>query len=165
MQIHEKINKGDISGPKKKGNKSNNVCTSTQIRSRRDVFSKHMRKRVVPLVHRSLKHLEQPIARIPTPRRLLLGRSARAVGRRSSTLAAAAALPADSAALKDLPAPIEQHVELGIADDPALLARGRALHDLDVLALELEELRGHLRDRLPCLAGLAAPADGHLELA
>ena len=50
-----------------------------------------------------------------------------------------AALPADSADLEDLLATIEQHVELGIADNAAL-ARSRALHNFDVLALELEKL-------------------------
>jgi len=44
-------------------------------------------------------------------------------------------------------------------------ACGRALHDIDVLALELETLRGHFRDRLPRFAGFGAGADWHLELA
>jgi hypothetical protein len=164
MQIHEKYVRTKEERQQEEQQRS--LRRRKKIRSRRGVFTKHMRKRVVPLVRRSLIHLEQPIARIPTPRRpLLLGRSVTATVAIAAA-ADAAALPADSAALKDLPAPIEQHVELGIADDPALLARGRALHDLDVFALELEQLRGHLRDRLlPCLAGLAAPADGALELA
>jgi hypothetical protein len=175
MQIHEKINKGDISGPKKKGNKDNNVCyvDANSFTPRRLLQAYHAQARRSPrppephtprTTHHAHSHTQpgdssssssSDAARAPSE-------AAAPLPVATAAAAAAAALPADSAALKDLPAPIEQHVELGIADDPVLLARARAL---DVLALELEELRGHLRDRLPCLAGLAAPADGHLELA
>ena len=123
-----------------------------------------MRKCVVSLIHRSLVHPEQPAVRATTQRR----RSGRFGGGRSRILGAAigslVALRADPAALEDLLATIEQHLELGIADD-APLARGRALHDFDVLAFELEKLGGHFRDRLRRFAGFGAAADWHLELA
>src|SRR6266581_9702629 len=45
------------------------------------------------------------------------------------------------------------------------LAHGRALHDFDVLALELEKLHGHFHDHLPRFASFGAAADWHLELA
>ena len=132
--------------------------TSMRLRSHSDLLSKHMRKCVVSLIHRSLVHLEQATA---TPRR----RSGRSGGRRRRrALGGLAALPADPAALEHLLATIEQHLELGIADDPAL-ARSGTLHDFDVLALELEKLGGHFRDRLPRFARLGAAADWHLELA
>jgi len=59
---------------------------------------------------------------------------------------------------------IEQRVELGMADD-ATLACGQALHDFDMLALELEKLGGHFRGRLPRFAGFGAATNWHLELA
>src|SRR5712691_3454779 len=139
-------------------------CTSVRLGSYSDLLSKHMRKCVVSLIRGSLVHLEQAAIRATTPRR----RSGRSGGGRRRAPDAApgslAALPADPAALEDLLATIEQHVELGIADDAAL-ARGRALHDFDVLAFEIEKLGGHFRDRLPGFAGLGAAADWHLELA
>src|SRR5712691_6324883 len=138
-------------------------CTSVRLGSYSDLLSKHMRKYVVSLIHRSLVHLEQAAIRATTPRR----RSGRSGGGGRALDAAPGsltALPADPATLEDLLATIEQHVELGIADDAAL-ARGRALHDFDVLAFEIEKLGGHFRDRLPRFAGLGAAADWHLELA
>jgi len=75
-----------------------------------------------------------------------------------------AALPADAAALKDLRVTMEQHLELVLADDPAL-ARRCGLHQLDVLPLELKQLRGHLLNRLWRLARLGAAPDRHLEVA
>jgi len=136
-----------------------------RARSRSNVLSEHVRKHIVPLVHGRIVHLEQARIRITVPRR-----RRRALRRDGSAVPGAlgrrAALPSGAAALEDLLAAIEQHVQLGIADDPAL-ARRRVLHDLDVLALELEQLRSHLRDRLlPRLARPgAAAADRPLELA
>src|SRR5260221_6937197 len=140
-------------------------CMSVRLGSYSDLLSKHMRKYVVSFIHRSLVHLEQAAIRATTPRRRS-GRSGGGGRRRALDAAPGSltALPADPAALEDLLATIEQHVELGIADDAAL-ARGRALHDFDVLAFEVEKLGGHFRDRLPGFAGLGAAADWHLELA
>jgi len=50
-----------------------------------------------------------------------------------------------------------------MADD-ATLAHSQALHDFDVLALELEKLGGHFCDRLPRFANSGAAADWHLNL-
>ena len=131
-----------------------------------------MRKRVVPFIHRCLEHLKQATIRAITPSRrsrlILIGGGvlARAGAGAAATTPGfrGAALPANSAALKDLLATIEKHLEFGIANDAAL-ARGRALHDFDVFALELEKLRGHLPNRLSRLAGLGAASDWPFELA
>lgn len=165
-----------ITGPRKRGanGKEDNAaeipfrCTSMRLRSHSDLLSEHMRKCVIPFIHRSLVHLEQATVSTTTTPRRRSGRSGGGGRRRrglgATTLGGLAALPANPAALEDLLATIEQHVELSIADDAAL-ARGRALHDFDVLALELEKLGGHLRDRLPRFTRLGAAADWHLELA
>jgi len=93
-----------------------------------------MRKCVGSLIRRRLVHLEQATIRATTPRR---HSRCSGGGRRAlcDTPGSLAALPADPAAIEDLLATIESHVELVIADDAAL-ARGRALHDFDVLTLD-----------------------------
>src|SRR6266849_8233379 len=98
--------------------------------SRSDLLSKHMRKRIIPLVLRCLIHLEKitlPV-HISTSSRTSRSRRSRhssssgggrciAHNNTTTVLDRRAALPADAATFKDLFTMIEQHVQLGIADD------------------------------------------------
>ena len=137
-------------------------------RSRSDLLSKHMRKRIIPFVLRRLIHLEKTTVHLAaSTNRRRSGRRRGPIAPNTNTtvvLDQRAALPAGAAALKDLLAPIEQHLQLRIADD-APLAVIRVLHDLDVLAFQLEQLRRHLRYRVSRLARLGSAPDGRLEFA
>ncbi|KAH9987738.1 hypothetical protein BJV74DRAFT_840806 [Russula compacta] len=119
-----------------------------------------MRKRIVAFVRWCLVHLEQATVRIATSSTSRPSARVDAVTlcypcrpRRSSSL---------HHVLEDLLATIEQHVKLGVVDDAAFT---RSQHNLDVFAFELEQLRGHFRDSLPCLTSLGTAADWPLEFA
>ncbi|KAH9968403.1 hypothetical protein BJV74DRAFT_889894 [Russula compacta] len=126
------------------------------------ILSEHMRKHVVALVPRCLVYLEQATVRIATP--ITSHPTARRVDAVTHGIPASrAALSAYATAPENLPATIEHHVELGVADDAALTCGG-AQHNLDVLAFDLKQLRGHFPDSLSCLSSLA-PTDRRLEFA
>jgi hypothetical protein len=141
------------------------------LHSRGDVLSKHMRKRIIALIRRRLENLKQPTitiriqVRIATPNSSSI-RPAVAVtysGATGGGTLGGTALPAHAASLKDFLATVEEHVELGVANDAAL-SRCRARHHLDVLTLKLEQLCRHLRNRLSSLASLGTATDRYFEL-